>query len=83
VLDLDAELTASQAAQAVRVSRQLFNYWRAQGLIRPCGQRRGRPVYRFGDVVDVEQRMRDTPRSLRRPRPGAPGALLAHLAPAA
>jgi hypothetical protein len=68
MLDLDAQLTASQAARAAGVSRQLFNYWRSRGAIRSCGQRRGRPVYRFGDVLDAEQRTGSDRRSTRRAR---------------
>ena len=65
MLDLEARVTASQAARAMRISKQLFNYWRSQGLVAPVGERGGRPVYRFGDVVDVERRMRRNPRSSR------------------
>lgn len=69
MLDLDAKLTASQAARAVRVTKQLFNYWRSKGYIQPCGtNRRGQALYRFGDVVDIEAEMGTAPRSTRRAR---------------
>lgn len=67
MLDLDAVLTASEAARVARVTKQLFNYWRAKGKIVSCGTHRSRPVYRLGDVVDVEAEMRGNSRSSRSP----------------
>lgn len=60
-LDLDAKLTASQAALAVGVSKQTFNHWRKAGRIQP--DQHGR--YRFGDALQLEAQMRRAPQSSR------------------
>lgn len=59
--NLDARLTGAQAALAVGVSRQLFNYWRDSGkLLRgPDGR------YRYGDALAVEKATRRSALSSR------------------
>lgn len=59
--DPNALLTATQAAEAVGVSKQLFNYWRGKGYIQP--DRDG--LYRLGDVYELEERMRTSAYSKR------------------
>lgn len=65
-VNLDARLPAFLAAKAVGVSRQLFNYWRSSGKIKP--DERG--LYRYGDAVLLEAKMRRNPHSTRRPAAG-------------
>jgi DNA-binding transcriptional MerR regulator len=66
---MDALLTASQAALAANVSRQLFNYWRSRGHIKPADHDdRGRPLYREREVLEVECEMRHSPNSRRVPQ---------------
>jgi len=66
-VNLDARLPAHLAALAVGVKKQLFNYWRASGKIRPDEN----GLYRYGDVVALEAQMRRHPQSRRRPASGA------------
>lgn len=61
IVDLDARLTATEAARYVGISKQLFNYWRTSGKVQP--DERG--LYRLGDVLDVERRTRRSPCSHR------------------
>ena len=60
--NLDARLPAHLAALAAGVSKQLFNYWRTSGKIRPDED----GLYRYGDVLAVEADMRKAPQSSRR-----------------
>lgn len=60
-MNLDARLTATEAAMAVGVSKQVINYWRASGKISADKHKR----YRFGDVIQLEARMRKAPQSSR------------------
>lgn len=59
---LNARLTATQAATAVGVSKQLINYWRASGKLTrgPDGR------YRYADVLTVERLTRGSCHSHRR-----------------
>lgn len=60
-LNPDARLTASQAALLAGVTKQLVNYWRVKGHLKP--QADGR--YRVADVLSVEAKMRKAPQSTR------------------
>lgn len=60
-VDLDARIPAVFAAERLRVSKQLFNYWRRSGHISPGDD----GLYRLGDVLEVERRMRRHPNSRR------------------
>ncbi len=64
--DLDARLPAHLAAAMVGVSRQLVNYWRNAGLLRSVGASGRSPLYRLGDVLEVEQTTRRSTQSRRR-----------------
>jgi hypothetical protein len=67
-LNLDARLTASEAARLAGVSRQLFNWWRREGKVQPGHDGR----YRAGDVLRAERDTRRSGRSHRRlPPPSA------------
>lgn len=64
-MDLDALVSAREAEdypplQAQGVTRRLIYEWRADGRLKPRGQRGRSPLYRFGDILRVE---RDTRRS--------------------
>lgn len=62
----DVLLPANLAAARVRVSRQLLNWWRRTGKLTPAAaDRTGRPLYRLGDVVQVERQTRRSPQSHR------------------
>lgn len=66
--DFEAQLPAHLAAERVGVSRQLVNYWRRRGLLRPVGVQGRSPLYRLGDVFEVEAATRRTAQSHRQPR---------------
>jgi hypothetical protein len=63
--DPDAKLPAHLAARLVGVSRQLINYWRTAGLIRPVAVSGRSPLYRLGDVLEVERTTRRSSQSRR------------------
>ncbi len=70
--DMDALVTAREAAQAVYVSKQLFNYWRSSNKIQPKGtDRKGHKLYRLGDVIEVEKAAFNAPTSTRRAQASA------------
>lgn len=52
----ESRLTAAQAAHAVNVSRQLLNSWRVSGKL----MRGTDGLYRYGDVLAVEQATRSS-----------------------
>lgn len=64
--DLDTKLPAHLAAALVGVSRQLVNYWRSAGLLQPVGASGRSPLYRLGDVLEVERATRRSIQSRRR-----------------
>lgn len=63
----DDLLPAAIAAQKAGVSKQLFNYWRSSGKVKPAEVVNGHPVYRLGDVRKVERVMRRSSQSRRQP----------------
>ncbi len=64
--DLDAHLPAHLAAMKVGVSRQLINWWRTAGKIQPVAMDGRSPLYRLGDLLEVERATRRSNRSHRR-----------------
>jgi DNA-binding transcriptional MerR regulator len=63
--NMDARLPAHQAARLVGVSRQLINYWRAKGKLKPVDRQGRASLYRLADVMAVESAMRNSPQSRR------------------
>lgn len=63
--DPDAKLPAHLAAQLVGVSRQLINYWRTAGILRPAARASRGYVYRLADVLEAERQTRRSPNSRR------------------
>lgn len=63
--DLDAKLPAHLAAAQVGVSRQLVNWWRRSGKLKPAAKASRGYVYRLGDVLEVERDTRRSPNSRR------------------
>ena len=57
-MNRDRLVTASEAALLLPISVQLVSIWKAKGHLKPAGTRGRSPVYRYGDVSDVETRMR-------------------------
>lgn len=55
--DLDASVPAGFAARYLGVSRQLIRRWRQLGHIKPVGRDGRSPLYRWGDLIDVEMRL--------------------------
>lgn len=53
-IDPNRLVFASEAALAVRVSKQLVNSWVSRGLLKPVDEKDGRRRYRLGDVMRVE-----------------------------
>ena len=62
---LDDILTTAQAAEHVNVSRNLIDYWRTTGRLKPAGRYGRSWLYRRGDVADTELAMRDSSQSRR------------------
>lgn len=60
-INQDARLRPAEAARYVGVSKQLLNWWRRDGKIRP--DERGR--YRLGDVLQAERATARCKRSSR------------------
>jgi predicted site-specific integrase-resolvase len=56
-LDRNARVTPSEASPSLGVSIQLISMWRRNGRLRPVGKRGQSPLYRFGDLLDVERDM--------------------------
>lgn len=66
MLDLDAEVTAAEAAsQLPQISRQLIAMWVKAGKLTPCGRTGRSPLYRWGDILAVEAATRNSPYSSR------------------
>ena len=57
-MNLDAEVTASEAAPLLGVDRHLIYVWRALGKVKPVGIRGRCPLYRLGDLLRVESKTR-------------------------
>lgn len=65
-MNLDIELRAAEAAAYFRCGRQRIADWAKAGHITAIGtDRRGRPLYRLGDLLDAERRTRRSPKSHR------------------
>lgn len=58
--DVDALVTGAEAARLVGVTRHLVGMWKRAGKLTPKDRRGRSPLYRLGDVLQVE---RDTRRS--------------------
>jgi hypothetical protein len=57
-VDLDAEVTAVEAASVLGVDRHVIYMWRALGKVDPVGSRGRSPLYRWGDLLGVERETR-------------------------
>jgi hypothetical protein len=64
--DEDALVTGAQAARAVGVTRQVIGMWKLAGKLKPQKQRGRSPLYRLGDVIDVDIAARNSGYSHRR-----------------
>jgi hypothetical protein len=64
--DMDARLPAHQAADLVGVSRQLFSWWVRTGKLESVAIAGRTPLYRLGDVLEVEKQMRRSAQSRRK-----------------
>ncbi len=60
--NLGARLTATQAAAAVGVSKQVVNYWRTSGKL----ERGTDGLFRYADVLNAERAARRSGYSHRR-----------------
>ncbi|GAA0738670.1 hypothetical protein Drose_04285 [Dactylosporangium roseum] len=69
--DLEADVTAAQAARALGISRQVVAMWKANGKIKPVRRKGRSPLYRFGDVIDANADALSSGHSHRSPRPVA------------
>lgn len=62
----DALVTATEATTRLDgVSIYLIGMWRHDGKLRVAGRRGRSPLYRWGDLLDVERATRLNPRSSR------------------
>jgi hypothetical protein len=65
------------ASQIPGVSRQLIAMWRRNNKLKPAGKRGRSPLYRWGDIIAVEQATRASKHSTRHRRgPALPGTQL-------
>lgn len=67
-MDLDALVTASEAAAGLRESKQLVSTWVKLDKLTPVSRRGRSPLYRWRDVLAVEAAMRNSPYSSRNPK---------------
>jgi len=65
MFDMDDLLNCKEAAAVAHVRPQLICYWVSKGYLTEAGKRGKRSVYRRGDVLDVERRMRSSNMSNR------------------
>lgn len=56
-MNRDRLVTASEIASLLPVSVQLVSMWKRDGKLTPAGTRGRWPVYRYGDVSDLERDM--------------------------
>lgn len=56
-MNRDALLTATEVASLLPVSVQLVSMWKRDGKLSPAGMRGRSPLYRFGDLCDLERDM--------------------------
>lgn len=69
IVDRDAKVTAAEVERLIpTVSRHLVYVWRAAGKLEPTGMRGRSPVYRWGDVLDVERETRTADPASQRAR---------------
>lgn len=54
----DHLVTASEASSLLPVSIQLIGMWKVKGKLNPAGKRGRSPVYRYGELLDLERDMR-------------------------
>lgn len=66
--DEEALLTGAEAARAVGVTRHLIGMWKRDGKLIPKARRGGSPLYRLGDVIDVDIAVRESGYSHRKRR---------------
>lgn len=61
-MDLDALVTATEAAASPHlrgdVCRHLIGMWKTTGKLQPAGRRGRSPLYRYGDILEVERQTR-------------------------
>jgi hypothetical protein len=58
LIDLDALVTAAEAAPPLNISIAAICMWRNRGKITVAGHRGRSPLYRYGDLLTVEQSTR-------------------------
>lgn len=56
-MNRDRLVTASEIAIVLPVSVQLVSMWKRDGKLTPAGKRGRSPLYRYGDVSDLERDM--------------------------
>lgn len=73
-MNRDALVTATEASMLLPISVQLVSIWKAKGKLTPAGMRGRSPVYRYGDVSDLERDMALAAAKARNPRARRPVA---------
>lgn len=70
-MNLDTLVTATEAAaeRGLPVTRHTIGMWRHAGKVEVKGWRGRSPLYRWGDLVDVERKTRLATRHCHRSRP--------------
>jgi hypothetical protein len=66
MLGKDAKVTAPEAAAALGVRVGLIGQWRRSGKVKAIAYRGRLPLYRLGDLQDVERETRNSPMNLKR-----------------
>lgn len=66
------EVTATEASLLLPISVQLVSMWKRNGKLQPVGTRGRSPLYRFGDLVDLEKDMALAAAAANNPRARRP-----------
>ncbi|QSB15244.1 hypothetical protein JQS43_02445 [Natronosporangium hydrolyticum] len=71
-LDMDALVPAWFACRLLGIPKQTFRSWVSSGKLTPVADADdGHPLYRYGDVLEVERATRQSRKSSRNPHRGA------------
>lgn len=64
--DEETLVTGAEAARVLGVTRYLVGMWKRDGKLTPKGRRGRSPLYRLGDVIDVDIAVRESGYSHRK-----------------
>jgi hypothetical protein len=63
---LDVQVPGWFICRQLDITKQTLNYWVASGKLTPtASDSHGRPLYRYGDALEIERQTRHSPNSRR------------------